>query len=70
MTEMRNIRNSLIFKIYFQLMLVALFSSGNSADAQNDIAQIRYIEVTGSAEQKVEPDEIILSISIEEYLKE
>ncbi len=51
-------------------MLVALFSSGNSADAQNDIAQIRYIEVTGSAEQEVEPDEIILSISIEEYLKE
>lgn len=41
-----------------------------SIRAQKDDHLIRYIEVTGSAELELEPDEIMLSIGIEEYLKE
>ncbi len=41
-----------------------------SAMAQNDTSNTRYIEVKGNAEMEVEPDEIIVDITIEEYWKE
>ncbi len=41
-----------------------------SAMAQNDTSNTRYIEVKGNAEMELEPDEIIVDITIEEYWKE
>ncbi|PIE87532.1 MAG: SIMPL domain-containing protein [Bacteroidetes bacterium] len=41
----------------------------NFVNAQ-DINNLRFIEVTGSAEKKISPDEIRFQIGIEEYLKD
>jgi len=52
------------------LFLTFLFCFGilKSQDINNDL--IRFIEVTGSAELEIEPDEMRLIIGIEEYWKE
>jgi hypothetical protein len=50
-------------------VLITLFSLGivNSQELNNSL---RFIEVTGSAEMQIEPDEIRFQIGIEEYWKE
>ena len=51
------------------LILISGLLPCGAAISQNNYPT-RYIEVTGSAELEVIPDEIVLSIGIEEYLKE
>lgn len=51
------------------ILLAFIFSFGIlKSQSLND--QVRFIEVTGSAEMEIEPDEIRLIIGIEEYWKE
>ncbi len=52
-----------------QILLLGLLLLTLSLTAQNT-GEIRYIEVRGSAEMEVEPDEMMLFIGIEEYWKE
>ncbi|MCK4662795.1 MAG: SIMPL domain-containing protein [Bacteroidales bacterium] len=52
----------------FLLTFILLFGISKSQDLNNE--PIRFIEVTGSAELEIEPDEIRLIIGIEEYWKE
>lgn len=50
--------------IFFIASFAALNSSAQEAD------QVRFIEVRGSAEMEIQPDELMLNIGIEEYWKE
>lgn len=52
----------------FTLLLVLSFTGFTNAQQLN--TTVRFIEVTGSAEMEVEPDEIQFQIGIEEYWKE
>lgn len=54
-------------KTYTFFLFLFLTSFINS---QNENSTLRFIEVTGSAEMEVEPDEIRFQIGIEEYWKE
>ena len=56
-------------KLFITLALVALICQTNFAQDQVT-DKTRFIEVTGSAEMYVEPDEIHLQIGIQEYWKE
>ncbi len=51
------------------IILFFLFFLTNFMTAQ-ELNNLRFIEVTGSAEMKIEPDEIRFQIGIEEYWKE
>ena len=46
---------------------ICLFGCGNAQEVKNDA---RFIEVNGSSEMNIEPDEMRFQISIEEYWKE
>lgn len=52
------------------LLILIIFLSNNSVQAQNDNSSTKKIEVIGSAEMEVIPDEIYLSISLREYMKD
>ena len=43
-----------------------LLTSALSVAAQNNLPQVPYIEITASAQRKVTPDEIYLTITIKE----
>jgi uncharacterized protein len=52
---------------YIIVLFISVFAI--TLSAQN-ISEIRYIEVRGSSEMEVEPDEMMLYIGIQEYFKE
>lgn len=54
----------------YKILIAILFATFTTVTSDGQSLPIRYIEVTGSSEMEVEPDIIILSISIEEYLSE
>lgn len=53
-------------KKYIIVLIVIVFGSLNSLFAQINYPEVPYIEVTGVAEKEVLPDEIYLSITIDE----
>jgi uncharacterized protein len=55
-------------KTFLLLTLILCFGIVKSQDLSNET--LRFIEVTGSAELEIEPDEIRLIIGIQEYWKE
>lgn len=52
---------------YVMFVVLAFLSFSVSAQTNDDV---RFIEVKGSSEMEVEPDEIVFSIAIEEYWEE
>jgi len=52
------------------LFLLILFAASLTTFAQQNSNELRTIEVKGSAEMEVEPDEILLIIGIQEYWEE
>lgn len=57
-------------KIYIKLLLVIFILNGNKLAAQLLTDPRKYIEVTGSAEKTITPDEIELKIVLTEYSKD
>ena len=52
-----------------QLFFITILFFAISLSAQNN-EEVRYIEVRGSAEMEVQPDEMLLSVTIQEYFEE
>ncbi len=49
------------------LIILPLLAFSFMLNAEEKIENLRYVEVTGSAEMEVEPDEIMLSVGLKEY---
>lgn len=54
-------------KFITALSLLMLFVSASAQSVQTEVKNIRFIEVTGTSEMTISPDEIYVSITLKEY---